>query len=303
MSRHGARRNVPGQDHGNELTLSTQESSPARSRRPRLQPAGHRQLQFMPYRVFNIRPALDDLPEEHPVTIEVNARPAATLLCTPVGTAELAVGWAFGRGFFNTVEELHRVTAFEDRVSLMLERPASAGGAWEELLAARLNPSRVAGMVPLGLHPDDADEQGSTAPAFRLPRDQFLAALDRVCERFANDGETELRRAVLTDAAQVCVLARDIRRQHAVDKVIGWALRQRVDRSRLILCIDGRVDAQIAFKAWRAGIPVVATTLAPTVEAVELAHLAGIALAGRIMRDDRAIYCHAWRLPSDTEDV
>jgi FdhD protein len=297
---------VPGHEDGNKLTLSTQELSLTRSRRPRLQPAGHQQLRFVPHRVFNTRPALDELLEEHPVTIEVNARPAATLLCTPVGTAELAVGWAFGRGLFNTVDELHRVTAFEDRVSLMLERPALTGGAWEDLLAARLDPNRVPGLQRLA--PDDGAEIGeepaSSATAFRLPREQFLSALDRVCERFASDGGgAELRRAVLTDGAQVCVLARDISRQHAVDKVIGWALRQRIDRARMILCVDGRVDAQIAFKAWRAGIPVVATTAAPTSEAVELAHAAGIALAGRVLRDDRAIYCHAWRLPSGTEET
>jgi FdhD protein len=271
-----------------------------------VQHAGHHQLQFVPYRVFNIRPSLDELLEEHPVTIEVNARPAATLLCTPVGTAELAVGWAFGRGLFNTTDELHRVTAFADRVSLMLERPASTGGAWEDLLAARLDPNRVAGLRRLAPHDgvDAGEEPGTSAKAFRLPRDQFLTALDRVCERFASDGGgPELRRAALTDGRQLCVLARDINRQHAVDKVIGWALRQRIDRGSTVLCVDGRVDAQIAFKAWRAGIPVVATTAAPTSEAVELAHAAGIALAGHILRDDRAIYCHAWRLPSGADEV
>ena len=52
-------------------------------------------------RAFNVHPDLTDLPEEQPVSIEINGHPVGILLCTPENLAELAAGWISGHGFVN----------------------------------------------------------------------------------------------------------------------------------------------------------------------------------------------------------
>jgi FdhD protein len=60
------------------------------------------------------------------------------------------------------------------------------------------------------------------------------------------------------------------------------------------------VTADIILKGWRAGIPLIASRALPTLEAVELAHAAGVTLIGRVLDQRRTIYTHVWRLtPAD----
>ena len=102
--------------------------------------------------------------------------------------------------------------------------------------------------------------------------------------------------AAITDGDNLSAIARDICRQNAVDKIIGWTIDKRHDRRSLILCVSGRVTADIAVKASRAGIPIIASRSVPTCEAVEIAHGHGVTLVGHILDQQRAIYAHPWRL-------
>lgn len=96
-----------------------------------------------------------------------------------------------------------------------------------------------------------------------------------------------------TFATHSCLLARngqilfsceDIGRHNALDKVIGYALRNQIDLRECIVYSSGRIPTDMATKAIYAQIPILASKASPTVEAIELAkeyHLTLICAARR----------------------
>jgi FdhD protein len=249
---------------------------------------------------LNFHPALDDLPEEQPLTIEVNGRPVASLVCSPLAIRELAIGWVFARGLIDGAGGIGRISEYLGRVSIMVDDATelpkgdsliagwSAGGQHAYLHGAP-SPAPLA-----DLDVDPADRTGWT-----MARERFLTVAESLFVRLQSDRAADLNRvAAATDGEGICIAARDLSTQNAINKVIGWTVLRDQDRSRRMLCVTGQLDAELVSNIWRAGFPLVASTCAPTADAVDLAEAAGITIVGRVLYAECAVYSHGWRLPA-----
>ncbi|WP_054813550.1 formate dehydrogenase accessory sulfurtransferase FdhD [Nocardia arizonensis] len=89
----------------------------------------------------------------------------------------------------------------------------------------------------------------------------------------------------------------DIGRHNAVDKVIGWALREnRIPAHDLVLIVSGRASFELVQKAVMAGIPLLGAVSAPSSLAVDLAVESGATLVGFLRGDTMNVYAGAERL-------
>ena len=108
----------------------------------------------------------------------------------------------------------------------------------------------------------------------RVPAELIMAAPNLLREQqraFDKTGGLHAAGLLDPDGTLVCV-REDVGRHNAVDKVVGWAIRQdRLPLREMILVVSGRASFELTQKAVLAGIPILAAVSAPSSLAVELA--------------------------------
>jgi FdhD protein len=225
--------------------------------------------------------------EETAVWLEVNGRPAVTWMCTPELLEELAVGWLHGEGYIDRVEEVQ------------LRPCATDLGFWAQVPAERLASVQAEGRRPVLASGCGAVStflaEPSTVEGRPLrgmpPAPERLRALFKALfargERYKDTGG--IHAAALVEVGDpppepersLVAHAEDIGRHNAVDKSIGGALLAGRNVIGLGLLVTGRISAELAFKAARAGLAWVATPSVPSTLAVEIARRSGMVLVGR----------------------
>jgi FdhD protein len=237
--------------------------------------------------------------DEIPVWLEVNGRPAVTWMCTPDQLEELVVGWLHGEGYIRSVAELSLRPCATD-VGFWAQVPpanlaAVTADARRRVLASGCGAVSVALADPSSI---PAAPVRGAVPSVETMRLLFKEMFGRG-RRYHETGG--IHAAALTDGRQLLAHAEDVGRHNAVDKVIGSVLLQGNDPTGLGLIVTGRISAELAFKAVRAGIAWVATVSVPTTLAVAIASRAGVTLVGRAVSGSPQRHLHdAGDLPRET---
>lgn len=106
---------------------------------------------------------------------------------------------------------------------------------------------------------------------------------------------------LLSQQGRMLVVREDVGRHNAVDKCVGWAMREQLlPLSQTILSVSGRASFELTQKAVLAGIPMLVAVSAPSSLAVELAEEAGLTLVGFVRGDSMNVYTHPERIVSST---
>jgi FdhD protein len=229
---------------------------------------------------------------EEPLEIRIGGAPVAVTMRTPGHDEELALGFALGEGLdpvaaapaddlaANTIEL--EVRDFDpERLRRHFYTSSSCGVCGKgalDAVAVHAPPVESALRVPAALLAGLPDRLREAQPTFELTGGLHATGL------FAADGEL------------LCV-REDVGRHNALDKVVGWAFRERLlPLGDSILCVSGRLSFELVQKAAVAGCPLLVGVGAPSSLAVELARdqrvtLCGFARGGRV-----TVYSHPLRV-------
>jgi len=230
-----------------------------------------------------------DSVEEAPVWLEVNGESAVTWMCTPDQLPELVLGWLYGEGYIDSRADLLSLRPCAQELGFWAEVPRGRYETVEGTERRRVLASGC-GAVTTILGSLSAVPRRATPPAIPdLPQTRKL--FKELFAKGARYQETGgIHAAALTDGTTLLTYAEDIGRHNAVDKVLGALIIADRRPDDLILLVTGRISGELAFKAARARLAVVATPSVPSSLAVEIAEAAGMALIGRAVSGDPQVW-------------
>lgn len=260
-----------------------------------------------PVRVLHVSPdgtasRADVAATEEPMEVRVEGEPFAVIMRTPGTDRELTAGFLLAeRVVLNATDitALERDAQAPNRIDVRL----CAARAGE--LASRADKRRrvvmnsscgLCGRVTIeSVCVDAADIRAD----WTVPSHVILGLPEALRRGQAVFDETGgLHGAGLFDRSGTLeILAEDVGRHNAVDKVIGRMLLDgRVPLANSMLFVSGRTSYEIVQKAYLAGIPIVGAVSAPSSLAVELAEEAGITLLGFVRGSAFNVYSHGHRV-------
>ena len=97
-------------------------------------------------------------------------------------------------------------------------------------------------------------------------------------------------RCVMCDEKGLLFSAEDMSRHNTVDKVVGMALKDKIDLHNVYLIFTGRIPIEIIEKLCYGGIPMIIARSYPTYNALELAREKNITLIGNAKNDSIHVY-------------
>jgi FdhD protein len=220
---------------------------------------------------------------EQPLTVYVNGDRFLTLLCSPMQLEALVVGYLWMEKIIQSLDEVVAlaVSAVDGRADVTLRTPV-------ELPTERILTSGCGGGITFRI-----DHR-----LFPRLHSRLRVAPTDICQRMKDlfgaavhyKESRGIHGAALADPSRLLVVAEDVGRHNAVDKVKGEALRRAIATEDRILLSTGRVSSEMLLKAARMGVPVVASRTSPTEMAVALAEQLNVTICGYVRPDSLNIY-------------
>ena len=251
----------------------------------------------------------DVLAVEEPLELRVNGRSLAVTMRTPGHDVDLAAGFLVSEGIITAGEHLATArycagaTAEGVNTYNVLDLRLAPGVAAPDPSTQR-NFLTTSSCGLCGKESIDAVRTKSTwdvrADAVRVDAERLTTFPETLREAQAVFEKTGgLHAAALFDAGtgEMLVLREDVGRHNAVDKVIGWAVKENLLPLRgTVLMVSSRASFELAQKALMAGIPVLAAVSAPSSLSAEFAHEVGLTLVGFLRGDSMVVYAGEERI-------
>jgi FdhD protein len=217
----------------------------------------------------------DEVAVEEPLEIRVGGRALAVTMRTPGEDEDLALGFLYGEGL---IDGPRAAGPPEDLAANAVEVD---GPLTREPSTRAFYTTSSCGVCGKGALEEVAVHAPLARPGPTIARELLAALPGRLRQpTFARTGGLHAT-GLFTPEGELLAVREDVGRHNAMDKTIGWALRQElVPLHPNILCVSGRLSFELVQKAAVAEAPILVGVGAPSSLAVRLANDRGMTLAG-----------------------
>jgi FdhD protein len=220
---------------------------------------------------------------EQPLSVFVNGEKFLTLLCSPMMLEALVVGYLWMEKVIAEVDEITSLTVspVDGRAEVTLSHAVT-------LPTERILTSGCGGGITFRIDHRLFPRLRST---LRVAPGELAARMKDLFAAAAHYRRSRgIHGAALADRERVLLVAEDVGRHNAIDKIKGEALLRGLPTEDHLLLSTGRISSEMLLKAARMGVPVVASRTSPTEMAVALAEQLGITVCGYVRPDGLNVY-------------
>jgi FdhD protein len=239
-------------------------------------------------------------PEEYPVTLIVEGNEIGTYQLTKADLEDWAYGHLFTEGIINKAGEVQKLKIADNRIFVSLTDDTLLRKVLKKkkyVTAGCGNGVTFFSMTDVKRFPKIHTTQVLPLSYMLKKRHEFAKASPMYNESGGMHGA-----CIVLENGEIFV-REDIGRHNAVDKIIGYAIREELDASKLILITTGRISYEMLSKSARFGFGIVGSRTAATKQAVQLAKFLGIEVVGYIRGKMTVVYTSHGKVYNDLKTV
>ena len=226
---------------------------------------------------------------EQPLTIMANGVELATLMCTPQRLDYLTVGFLAFEGMIQSLEDIRELDVDPEHGVVEVELATELTRPQKRIYTSGCGMG-LTFTLRTSHYPPLRQEMTVTPP-------QIFPLMQRLYEGATMyQASRGIHAAALSDGEQLLLLAEDVGRHNAMDKILGEALMKGVRTEGRLLLTTGRISSEMLRKAAFMGAPIAISRTSPTTLSIEAAKRLGVTVIGYVRRDSFNVYTHAERL-------
>jgi FdhD protein len=209
---------------------------------------------------------------EKELPVYVNGTRLATASMAPGMEKEFTVGYLFGQGFIESIDDIATMEIENGTIQVVLKNPSLPVGKADYRI--------VSGGGRSAYFKDSAISKIKSD--IIIGKQIIFRAMNVLFQTASVYRETEGAHAagLFNTAGEPICTIEDIGRHNTLDKLIGYILLNQIDTANAFLVSTGRMASEMVTKICRCGIPVAATKTAVTDKGLEIAMRCGLTLIG-----------------------
>lgn len=226
---------------------------------------------------------------EQSLTIFVNGQELATLLCTPVKLDCLVLGFLSFEGIIQGLDEVRSLDVLPEEAVADVRLTTAFTPPRRRIFTSGCTGGITFGMPLEGFKafPEEAT----------LDPEQPLDLMKQLYAEAQLYRESRgIHAAALSDGKSLLLVAEDVGRHNALDKIHGEALMQGITTAGHILLSTGRISSEMLRKGAHMRTPFVISRTSPTSLAIAAAKRFGITVIGYVRGEGFNVYSHPERL-------
>jgi len=232
---------------------------------------------------------------EFPLTIVINGKEFATMVCTPTHIRELIIGFLASEGVVRFFDEIRSISIDDTQGFAYVEvnRPIEQ---FDQDHSKRFIGSCCGKSRQFYFKSDVQTAKTVTTP-IKIHAQQCLSLIDQLQTLSTSFQMTGgIHNAALCTADKILTIHNDIGRHNALDKIYGYIIENDIKLNDKVIAFSGRISSEVLLKVSKMGIGIIISKSAPTDLALNLANDLGITVVGFVRGKKMNVYTNQDRI-------